>query len=771
MSKKIITLTLCLILALSLMISTYATSDDDAQRLLGVLGILSGDENGNLNLESEVTRAEFSKMLVNASSYKDKISSAATSTGFSDVASNHWAAPYIRVASDNKWIYGYSDGTFAPSSNIKLEEAATMLLRLLGYSSADMTGVYPNGQLALYDSLGLDEGVGAKKGELVTRADCLKLFVNLMNAKAKDGKVYAQTLGYSLGSDSKIDIHKTVSDEMNGPYVIENGLGDIPVDVSTYTVYKDNKSTTSAAIEKYDVIYYSADLRSVWVYDDVVTGKYESATLSGSVPSSVTVGGKSYSFEESSAASSMSVYGKFKEDDIVTLLLGKGGKIVRVLDASVHYNVDSDNYLEIVENTLEGPYIVTKSYAALGLPTSGISVIRNNQAAKIDDIKPYDVVYYSSVAKTAMVYSKTVSGTYKSASPSLDAPAQVTVASGTYTIDSTDAAVALSSIGKFTPGDFVTLILGRGDKVVGVVAMSEFANNVYGIVLGVSSELYTDAHGQSYSARTVSLMTTEGENMSVEGVLNTLSAGDIVKVNYEDGVSVERMTPRSIKGEVTDSSIGELELASTLNVLDTDMYGKNPYPLFFSRLTGVKLKDGDVKYYAVNSEGKITDLILSDFSGECYKYGIMISADSSQSFVSDKEDFDYSDVVTNNYVYKYQTGTQSTQITTLTQFTSSTGPCVFKYNGNSLEQIKMLRSLPGIDTYTPFGILFAGEFYLYSDDITVYTPNTNKKSDLKYSVMPLYELTENIESYNIRAYFDNAPENGGRVRIIIATKK
>jgi len=759
-------------MALSLMVSTHAAvSDDDAQRLLGVLGIMNGDENGNLNLEKEVTRAEFSKMLVNASSYKGKISSVATSTGFSDVASSHWAAPYIRVASDNKWIYGYSDGTFAPSSNIKLEEAATMLLRLLGYSSADMTGVYPNGQLALYEALGLNEGVDAKKGKFVTRGDCLGLFVNLMNAKAKDGKVYAQALGYSLGSDGKIDIHKTVSDEMNGPYVIEKGLSDIPVDIEGYIVYKDNKSTMPAAIEKYDVIYYSANLRTVWVYDDVVTGKYESATLSGSVPSSVTVGGKAYSFEDASAASSMSVYGKFNEDDIVTLLLGKDGRIVKVLDASEHYNIDSDNYLEIVENTLEGPYIVTKSYAALGLPSSGITVIKNNQAAKIDDIKPYDVVYYSSVAKTAMVYSKTVSGTYKSASPSLDAPAQVTVASGTYTIDSTDAAVALSSIGKFTPGDFVTLILGRGDKVVGVVPMSEFANNVYGIVLGVSSELYTDAGGQSYSARTVSLMTTEGENMSVEGVLNTLSAGDVVRVNYEDCVSVERMTLRSVKGEVSENSIGELELASTVNVLDTDMYGKNPYPLFFSRLTGVKLKDGDVKYYAVNSQGKITDLILSDFSGDSYKYGIMISADSSQSFVSDKEDFDYSDVVTNNYVYKYQTGIQSTQITTLTQFTSSTGPCVFKYNGNSLEQIKMLRSLPGIDTYTPFGILFAGEFYLYSDDITVYTPNTNKKSDLKYSVMPLYELTENIESYNIRAYFDNAPENGGRVRIIIATKK
>ncbi len=772
MSKKIITLLLCFVLFFSFMTSTYASvADDDAQRLLGTLGIMNGDENGNLNLEREVTRAEFSKMLVNASSYKDKLSSAATSSGFSDVLSSHWAAPYIRVASDNKWIYGYSNGSFLPSNTIKLEEAATMLLRLLGYTSADTTGVYPNGQLALYDSLGLDEGISAKKGDKVTRGDCLKLFVNLLNAKTKDGRVYAQTLGYTLGADGKIDIYKAIADEMTGPYVIEKGLSDIPVDTDGYTVYKDNRAQNVSAIEKYDVVYYSDELRAIWVYDDVVTGVYESATLSGSVPASVIVGSKSYSFEETDAAVSMSVYGEFATDDVVTLLLGKDGKIVKVLDASLHYDIDPDNYLEVVQSTLEGPYIVTKSYQALGLPTSGITVIRNNAESSISEIKLYDVVYYSSVAKTAMVYSKTVSGTYKSASPSTDAPSQVTVAGGTYTVDNSEAAVALSSIGKFRPGDFVTLLLGRDDKVVGVIPMSEFANNVYGVVLGVSSELYTDENDKNYSARTVSIMSTEGETMAIEGVLNTLIEGDVVRVTYDDTVSVERMTLRSVKGKVTNKSVGELSLASTVNVLDTDMYGKNPTPLFFSRLTGVNFKDGDVKYYAVNSEGKVTDLILSDFSNDSYKYGIMISAESSQSFVSGNEDYDYSNISSTNYIYEYQIGTAFSQMSSLTEYTSTTGPCLFKYSGNNLAEVKMLRKLAGIEKYTPFGIVASGTLYLYSDDITVYTPNTNKKSDLKYSIMKLHELTENIDSYNLHAYYDNAPENGGRIRIIIATKK
>lgn len=772
MNRKITALVLCFIMLFSLVtIVSAETSEDDAAKLLGVLGIMNGDKSGNLNLDKEVTRAEFSKMLVASSAYKDKISKEAVSTGFSDVSSDHWAAPYIRVASENKWIYGYLDGRFGPSNTIKLEEAATMLLRVLGYTSSDMVGIYPNAQLALYRALKLDEGVLAEKGENVTRGDCLKLFVNLLNAKTKDSRVYAQTLGYSLGADGKIDIYKTVSDEMTGPYVIENGISDLPIDISGFTVYKDDTAATTGEIEEYDVVYYSKDLRAVWVYNDTVTGVFESSVLSGSLPTSVNVGGKNYTFEESSAAKSMSVYGEFAKDDVVTLLLGKDGGIVKVVDASLHYDIDEDNFLSVVESTLKGPYIVTKNYASLGLPSSGITVIRNNKPASVGDIKPYDVVYYSSVAKTAMVYSKTVSGTYKSASPSTDAPAQVTVAGESYKVGESEAAVALSSIGKFSLGDFVTLLLGRNDEVVGVVPMSEFANNVYGVVLGVGSKNYTDENGQNYSARTLDLMTTEGENMSVEGVLSTLDAGDIVRVSYDNDVNVERMKLRSVKGELTDTSVGELTLAKDVNVLDTDMYGNNPYPLFFSRLTGVTFKEGDVKYYATDSSGKVTDLILSDFAGDSYKYGIMIEAEAAQNFSSDEEDFDKSQLVDTNFYYKYQIGNQTTEMTALVQFTLETGPCVFKYTGNKLDSIDMLKKLPENSKYTSFGMVLGGELYLFSDDICVYTPNENKKSALKYSVMTVSELTENIDSYNLRAYYDVSPDNGGRIRVIIATKK
>ncbi len=770
MKKRIITLVLIALITASFAIGAAAfDSNSDAQRLLGVLGIMNGDQNGELFLEREVTRAEFSKMLVKASSYKDSVSTAAIATGFSDVSAEHWAAPYIRIAAANKWIYGYSDGRFAPSDNIRLEEAATMLLRVLGYSSADITGVYPSGQIALYESLGLDNGIKLKTGNTVTRGDCVNLFVNLLNAKSKSGQIYAQTLGYSLNTDGKIDINKTISDELDGPYVLENGIGSLPTDISGFTIYKNDSAVTQADIESYDVAYISIALRSVWLYDDTVTGKYIAALPSLASPASVTVGSASYKIETPDAARELSFMGRFQPDDMVTLLLGKDGGVVAVYSVDEHMQVDEDNLLELIEGTLEGPFVVTDTYSSLGLPTENITVKRNNKPSSVSDIKKYDVVYYSQPAKTLLVYSKTVSGTYMSASPSTDTPTHISVAGNSYKLADSKVAFAVSTLGSFAPGDMITLLLGRADEIAGVVDMSVYANNVYGVVLDVASENYTDHLGLTYSAQTLTLMSTEGDTLKLEGVVNTLDTGDVVKVSYTDKVNVSRVKSRSVTGKVTQGYIGDKKLADDVNIIETGVYGKNPVPVFFSRLAAATLTDKDVRYYALDSQGNISDIILANFTGDSYSYGIVTEAENSDGLLP--EDPGYSQETAGNYSYKFQIGTSAYSIKALTALSYSTGPSAFIYNGKALEEITPLKKLPGIDLYTSFGIVSNSQLYLFSDNMTVYTPNTNKQSALEYSTMSISELTNNIDTYNIRAYYDTAPKNGGRIRIIIATKK
>ena len=61
----------------------------------------------------------------------------------------HWAAGYIKTAVQQGWLTGYLDGSFRPDKTVTLEEAATGVLKLLGYTTEDFSGSYPYGQLAL----------------------------------------------------------------------------------------------------------------------------------------------------------------------------------------------------------------------------------------------------------------------------------------------------------------------------------------------------------------------------------------------------------------------------------------------------------------------------------------------------------------------------------------------------------------------------------------------------------------------------------------------
>ncbi|MFQ8758547.1 MAG: hypothetical protein ACLSAF_02800 [Intestinimonas sp.] len=91
MKKRLISLALTLCLALSLGTTGVLAAQDETTALetVKVLGIMVGDENGNMNLSSQVTRAEFVKMMTAASSYKDTVGSGYGASLFKDVKSSH----------------------------------------------------------------------------------------------------------------------------------------------------------------------------------------------------------------------------------------------------------------------------------------------------------------------------------------------------------------------------------------------------------------------------------------------------------------------------------------------------------------------------------------------------------------------------------------------------------------------------------------------------------------------------------------------------------
>ncbi len=358
MKKRLLSAALAICLTASLLSVTAAASQsvtDTQEQTVRVLGIINGDAAGNMNLSENVTRAQFVKMLVAASAYKDDVDEDVNVLLFRDVAVNYWASGYMKVAVEHGWLTGYADGTFRPGNSVTLQAAAAATLRLLGYTSDDVSSLFPTALMKKFTALGLGDGVSKARTENLTRGDCVNIFYNLMNAASADGSVYAQSLGYALNSAGKIDYTSLVTADMKGPFVLASGedlTSLLPFSSGNVTVYKDGSASTLASANTYDVYYYNKNLRTVWLYDTKATGTYTAASPSRVAPTAVTVAGNSYTIGTSSAAYQLSAMGGFALGDTVTLLLGMDGTIVDVIPAGV----TDTTYYGVVTSTQTSSY-------------------------------------------------------------------------------------------------------------------------------------------------------------------------------------------------------------------------------------------------------------------------------------------------------------------------------------------------------------------------------------------------------------------------------
>ena len=133
----------------------------EAISTLSTLQVINGYEDGSFQPEKEITRAEYTKMIV----YMLGMDSFTTPiTTFTDVPESHWANAYIKTAFDMGIINGFDDGTFRPDAPVTYEQALKMLVCTLGYEAyAEVAGGYPNGYRSQAEELDLTDivtGVG-----------------------------------------------------------------------------------------------------------------------------------------------------------------------------------------------------------------------------------------------------------------------------------------------------------------------------------------------------------------------------------------------------------------------------------------------------------------------------------------------------------------------------------------------------------------------------------------------------------------------------------
>lgn len=336
MHRKKISLLLAaivLVTSLNLYIPVKAkTSSETAQKVITEMGIMDTDKGGSNSATSKVTRGEFAQMLVNLSSLKDTVTASSNVSLFSDVSKKYWAAGYIKTAIEQGWMSGYMNGSFKPAGSITLQDAVYGVIKLLGYSNSDLSGNVYTGAMKLYTSKNLNKNIKKSKTQVLTRSDCMNLFYNVLTAKNKENKIYAETLGYTLDSSGNIDYLSLVNANLIGPVLVDaNWINELPFTLTDAKLYLNGIACTRTDIDTNDVIYYSQKQKAVFAYDNKVTGTITAISPNHLNPTSVTIGGKDYTLGTADMTLEFSTLGSVSEKDVVTLILGKDNTVVDVL--------------------------------------------------------------------------------------------------------------------------------------------------------------------------------------------------------------------------------------------------------------------------------------------------------------------------------------------------------------------------------------------------------------------------------------------------------
>lgn len=414
------------------------------------------------------------------------------------------------------------------------------------------------------------------------------------------------------------------------------------------------------------------------------------------------------------------------------------------LDASG--NVD---LLSLVNGEMEGPLVACEGWEA-SLPFAPGSILRGGAYVSPENIQAYDVLYWNASMGAVWAYTQKATGAVQAIEVSGGSPISVTVAGHTYSIETSTAAYSLSTLGQYGLGDSVTLLLGRSGGVAAVTDISASAGDRVGIVVEESSASYPDGNGGSYQARTLTVLSTDGQRYQYQAD-SGFREGSVVRATVDETgqVVLRTLNTGSLTGTVDSGAtkLGSYPFAQDVQILDVSgAYGAVIYP---SRLAGVTLDKDSVRYYSLNGLGQIETLILQNVTGDMYQYGVLTEKEALGEGMGA------------TYSYRYDIGGVSHALDySTTGFPASVGPIQLLGETTNPDRIYSLTS-------TPKGEIVGHQFragnwvYTLSDQVAVY-----ERRDGSYHLSSLSRVQDG--SFTLTAWYDKAEKDGGRIRVIVA---
>lgn len=820
--KKIISIMLSAILLCTFMTGALADgSYNTSYPLLAALNILNGDPNGNLRLEEPITRAEFSKVAVAASPYRNAVAKNLTISPFSDVSYTHWAAPYIQTALEHGLMRGYLDATFQPNAGVLLEEAVTVALRLLGYDDSDFGDSWPYSQLGLAGNLGLTVGIEKSAGQALTRGDTAALFDRLLYTQPKDSaqanEKYLQTFDMQLIENAVL-----LASNMQDPSIAAGTVftssgtfktgsiapedigrrGDLIVQsdnsILLFLPYLQTKEThTITAIIGTDLLLDDKGLANI---DAQLPVYYQSKTICYQDVSQYAQYGGTFDIYRN--ANDTIEYAVLLNNHTEQNSLERYVIYSALGDAVIAYRNGSSEQLKIDENTTAYNGTQATTYGALKsnlemgdilyakrdnsgkiasvsfekgamlgpvtVRSAGLDALFNGAAKtaeilrngqKASALQVNDVAYYSADLNMILAYDKKVTGVYENALPNKDMPTEIILSGTTYPIESLAAFQALSSSGSLQYGDTITLYLGKNGEIADVASP---AANMTGYLLESINKEFINLDGEKYSAYENIVILPDGSKQTYTSDSSYAEyVNSIVTVTVQDGKA--RLTRSGagsdLSGKVDASSmrIGNHRVAGNIQILDIAATGKDQ-DCAYTR-TYMQRLDG------INLRSSQILYSAANANGE-------LSALILYNVTGDAGKYGIMMEAENTVLQMYASGTYTydiggvTKTETLANRALSVGShtaCQFQLKDgkldNAIELTKLNEDIVRVDNTS---LTTEKGTYLLSDDVIAY----HAGYDGTFRMIPHSALLS-LDSAHMSAYYDKPQSSGGRIRIII----
>lgn len=626
MKKKLLSLFLsaCL-LGGSLSVSSSASftdiPDPDTALAAGVLqgmGIVGGVGDGLYSPNTVLTRAQFCVFLVHTLGMKDLAGAYAYKTLFTDVKPGNWYTGYVNLAYSQNLLAGYGNGKFGPDDPVTYGQAVTLLLRILGYTSADVGKVWPTDFVNYAHTLELDEGLSLTADQGVTRGEAAVLLYNTLNTAPKDaGNEYYKSFADTANIQKAIVLdvtaqHGTAADQLMACVISTSGASIEYFTqknmISPFLVGYEGELLLNASGKSVGFMPGSTEMKDIVISTAKASGITDTAGQNHRITGSTVtiVGDDLYIWSNT---------GYIQAD----ALSGRTARLFYDEDSSVNYvyistgNTDADSAVAIAQTANANAELASK----LGV-TAPYLIAKNGSAANTADLAKYDVAYFDTASRTLCVSDRRISGYVEAASPSLDGAQTITISGCTLPV----LEAAWDTLGQYKLGDKLTLLLTDDNKVAAAFPASQLSADMIGIL--------------STDGSTVTLYGSGLVISSPEMDADERLRGTLVQVNvYADSMTC-RAYSSNLSGslDVARGTLGSYDLAPTCHIYEhggSNVSGGYVYSLsgdmgvpstnFEEIFWTDHLSADTVDLVHLNSAGQVDLILLKNVTGNCYSYG------------------------------------------------------------------------------------------------------------------------------------------------------